>query len=200
MRWSLSTWLFLVIPLAACSVDSGRTVRPVEPPVNLGTTDEASGVTIPLAEVRKSQAAAVTQRVANTEIAVTYSRPTARGRALFGSLVPLDQVWNPGADRATAVRFSRGVTVNGRPLGAGRYSLWVIPRETTWTLIFSGAADVYHTPYPGEAQDVLRLDVEPEAAPYAEVMTFDFPTVDGKSATLRLHWGATAVPMTIVVP
>ena len=61
---------------------------------------------IPLDEVSKSQAAAVSQRIANTEITLTYSRPVARGRELFGALVPYGEVWNPGADQATAIALT----------------------------------------------------------------------------------------------
>jgi hypothetical protein len=160
----------------------------------------ASTEIIPIEEVRKSQAAAVSQRVANTDITVTYSRPVARGRALFGSLVPSDQVWNPGADQATAVAFTRDVRVNDQSLQAGKYSLWTIPRADTWTVIFNKAADVYHTPYPGEAQDALRFDVAPEKGPHREALTYDFPMVEGKDATLRLHWGEVMVPLSIRVP
>jgi hypothetical protein len=155
---------------------------------------------IPLEKVRKSQAAAVSQRVANTELTVTYSRPVARGRELFGALIPYDQVWNPGADQATALTVTRDVRVNGTPLAAGTYSLWTIPRPDRWTIIFSSAADVYHTPYPGEARDALRLDVPPERGPYMEALTFSFPIVEGKDTMLRLHWGDVMVPLAIEVP
>ena len=67
-------------------------------------------------------------------------------------------------------------------------------------MILSKAADVYHTPYPGEAQDALRLDVRPERGPHMEVLTFYFLTVDGKAAVLRLHWGELIVPLSIRVP
>ena len=155
---------------------------------------------IPLDQVAKSQPATVSQRVANTDITISYSRPVARGRVLFGTLVPYNEVWNPGADQATAIAFSRDVQINTSRLAAGKYSLWVIPRPNTWTVIFSKAADVYHTPYPGEAQDALRLDARPEPGPHLETLTFYFPTVDGKDATLRLHWGETMVPLSIRVP
>jgi len=155
---------------------------------------------MPLDRIQKSQAAAVSQRVANTEITVTYSRPVARGRALFGALVPYDQVWNPGADQATAVALTRDVQINDQPLQAGKYSLWTIPRPEAWTVIFSKAADVYHTPYPGEDQDALRLDIRAEKGPHMEALTFYFPTVEGKDTVLRLHWGELMVPMAIRVP
>ena len=171
-------------------------------PDPLGASAPASSPTeiIPPEKVSKSQAAAVSQRIANTELTITYSRPVARGRDLFGALVPYGQVWNPGADRATAMRVTRDVQINGQPLAAGKYSIWAIPNADRWTLIFSTAADVYHTPYPGPQQDALRLDVQPEQGPHMEVLAFYFPTVEGKEAVLRLHWGTVMVPLTIAVP
>ncbi len=155
---------------------------------------------VPLTDVRRSQQAMVSQRVANTDITVTYSRPVARGRELFGALVPYGRVWHPGADQASAVTFSRDVTIDGQALPAGKYSLWTIPTAGTWTIIFSHAADVFHTPYPGEARDAIRLTVTPEATAHTEVLTWDFPMVEGKDTVLQLRWGTTAVPLAISVP
>ena len=185
---------------AACGRDPGRDVRPMADPLAETAAIAADSEIIPLEQVRKSQAAAVSQRIANTEITVTYSRPVARGRALFGALVPYDVIWNPGADQATALAVTRDVRVNGRELAAGKYSLWAIPRPDAWTIVFSGAADVYHTPYPGEQMDVLRLDVTPQRGPHMEALTFYFPEVEGKETVLRLHWGEVMVPLGIAVP
>jgi hypothetical protein len=89
-----------LILLLACERDPGRDVRAMGDPLRTDeTTSTVPAEIIPIEEVRKSQAAAVSQRVANTAVTVTYSRPVARGRALFGALVPYDQVWNPGADQ-----------------------------------------------------------------------------------------------------
>jgi hypothetical protein len=183
---------------AACQRDPGRDVRPMT--TGPASVLPASAEILPLEKVAKSQAAVVGQRVANTEITITYSRPVARGRELFGALVPFDQVWNPGADQATAIAFTRDVRINDRPLAAAKYSVWAVPRADRWTMIFSRAADVYHIPYPGEAQDALRLDIVPESGPHMETLSFYFPVVEGKEATLRLHWGETMVPMKITVP
>ena len=172
----------------------------VDPLRSAGATAAAPDEVIPLDKVSKSQAAAVSQRIANTEITVTYSRPVARGRELFGALVPYGEVWNPGADQATAIALTRDIRVNDRSLPAGKYSVWVIPRPEAWAVIFSKAADVYHTPYPGEDQDELRLDVRPEQGPHMEVLAFYFPNVEGKDAVLRLHWGTVMVPLSIRVP
>jgi hypothetical protein len=186
--------------VSACERDPGRDVVPMRDPLRAESAAAPPTEIIPLEKVSKSQAAAVSQRIANTEITITYSRPVARGRELFGALVPFDQVWNPGADQATAIAFTRDVHINDQPLAAGKYSLWAIPRRDNWTLIFSRAGDVYHTPYPGEAQDALRLDVRPETGPHMEALSFYFPAVEGKEATLRLHWGDVMVPIAIRVP
>ena len=155
---------------------------------------------IPLDKVVRSQRGSVAQKIANTDITITYSRPVARGRQLFGGIVPYDEVWDPGADQATSLAFSRDVQVNGHALRAGKYSLWVIPRTTAWTVIFSNAADAYHTPYPGEAKDALRFDVTPRAGQHTETLTYDFPIVEGKDAELDMRWGTTVLPLSLKVP
>jgi len=183
----------------ACTPDPGRdVVRMAVPGAN--TVVEADTTTLAPEAVRKSQAASVSQRVANTDIAITYSRPVARGREIFGGIVPLGEVWNPGADQATAITFSRPVRVQGEPLPAGTYSIWGIPGLAEWTLIFSRAGEVYHTPYPGEAQDALRLVVPVATTEHTDVLTFDFPLVEGKEAVVRLRWASTALSLRLEVP
>jgi len=148
-----------------------------------------------------SQRGSVTQIVAFTNISITYGRPVARGRALFGSLVPWDSVWHPGADSATRIVFSRDVIVEGKPLRAGEYSLWLIPRERApWTLIFSRAAHVFHKPYPGARFEVLRVDVKPEQVSNIESFAIYFPKVIRDEAVMQLHWGTTAIPIQIKAP
>jgi hypothetical protein len=154
---------------------------------------------IPLEKVVRSQRGTVSQRIANTEITIEYGRPVARGRALFGALVPYGRVWHPGADQGTTLQTTRAIELNGKPLPAGRYSLWTVPGEKAWTFIFSKNADAFHTSYPGEALDALRVDLTPETGAHMESMAFYFPAVDGKDATLRLHWGTVVVPMSIKV-
>jgi hypothetical protein len=147
-----------------------------------------------------SQHGTLTQRVGYTDIAISYNRPVARGRTLFPGVVRWGRVWNPGADSATSISFSRDVQVEGKPLAAGEYTLWVIPQEAQpWWVIFSRATHVFHTPYPGEAHDALRVAISPEQGAHMEVLAFYFPVVTPDSATLRLHWGTTIVPLRIRV-
>jgi hypothetical protein len=145
---------------------------------------------------RGSQPAEVAQRMGSTELRVVYGRPMARGRVLFGELVPYDSIWNPGANEATRIEVSEDILIEGEPLAAGKYSIWAIPRPEQWTLIFSNAHDVFHIPYP-EGQDALRMDVTPDPAPHVESLTFDFPMADRDSADLRLHWGELMIPLRI---
>ena len=139
--------------------------------------------------------------IAFTNIAISYGRPVARGRALFGTLVPWDSIWHPGADSATRMTISHDILIEGKQLRAGEYSLWLIPRENApWTVIFSRAAHVFHKPYPGERFEVLRVDVTPEQASAVESFTIYFPMVLRDEAIMRLHWGTTAVPIHITAP
>jgi hypothetical protein len=144
-----------------------------------------------------SQHATISQRVGFTDITISYNRPVAHGRTLFGGLVKWDRVWHPGADSATTIGFSKDVTIEGKPLAAGQYTLWAIPDTASWTMIFSHAVHVFHIPYPGESHDALRVTVTPVQGSYMEVLAYEFPVVGPDSATLDLHWGTTIVPLQI---
>src|SRR5437764_416635 len=151
------------------------------------------------AQARKSQHATVMQALGATEVTIVYNRPAARGRTLFGDLVPWGKVWCPGADQATTLAVTKDVLVAGQPLAAGKYSIWAIPGPAEWTLIFSKAADVFHIPYPGPAQDALRVTLKPQAGPFMEALAFYFPAADADRALLNLHWGETVVQVPLAV-
>ena len=148
---------------------------------------------------RRSQHGSVSQRVADTHISVEYNRPVARGRELFGALVPYGRIWHPGADTATTITLSTDVKVNGETLSAGTYSVWTEPNEASWTFIFNKGHPVWHTQYP-QGQDALRLTVTPRKGDHMETLAFYFPVVDGKKAELVMHWGTVIVPVSIEVP
>ena len=158
---------------------------------------ELTGIRLAGQGIPFSQHGTVSQRVGFTDIGLSYNRPVAHGRVLFGKLVKWGQVWHPGADSATTITFSKAVSIEGQPLAAGRYTLWTIPDSTRWTVIFSRALHVFHLPYPGASHDVLRVTVAPEQGSHMEVLAFYFPVVGPDSAVLRLHWGTTIVPLRI---
>jgi len=148
-----------------------------------------------------SQRGTVSQMVALTAFEIEYGRPTARGRALFGALVPWDSIWHPGADSATRVSISHDIVLEGHALKAGDYSLWLIPRaRAPWTVILNRTAHTFHKPYPGSATDVLRFDVSPAPASHVETLAIYFPMVLKDEAVLRVHWGETALDLKIKAP
>jgi hypothetical protein len=146
--------------------------------------------------IRPSQAGGVTQWVGATKIDITYHRPVARGRELFGKLVPFDKVWSPSADSAAVFSISTPITVNGAALPAGTYTLWAIPGDAEWTLIFSKVHPVHHMFYP-EGKDALRVKSVPRAGDFLETLAIYFPMVDADSAEMVIHWGKTLVPVKI---
>ena len=145
---------------------------------------------------RASQKGTVSQVVDKTEIVIEYSRPSAKGRILFGEkgIIKYGKIWMPGANEASNIKISKDVLINGKPLKAGRYSFWVIPEEKEWTVIFSEDWNRWHTKYPGKDDDALRLKVNLEEGIHSELMTFSFPVVTADSAKFTFHWGKTVVP------
>lgn len=155
----------------------------------------------PTPGVRPSQHGTVTQRVAATTITVDYNRPVARGRELFGALVPYDKIWCPGADDCTTLAVSTDVKVEGQDLPAGTYTVWARPGAEKWTVILNRAHPVFHTRYESVAdRDLLKLEITPRTGSHMETLAFYFPVVNGKHAELVLHWGTVVVPLRIDVP
>jgi hypothetical protein len=151
--------------------------------------------------VKPSQHGSVTQEVAATTFTIEYDRPVARGRDLFGALVPYDRVWCPGANTCTTLTVTTDVTVEGRKLPAGTYTVWAKPGASTWSIIFNTAHPTFHTQHARVAdQDFVAVDVKPRAAAHMETLAFYFAVVDGRHTELVLHWGTVAVPLSIDVP
>ncbi|HXI12650.1 MAG TPA: DUF2911 domain-containing protein [Thermoanaerobaculia bacterium] len=146
---------------------------------------------------RPSPTATVSQMVGVTDVAITYSRPSVKGRKVWGELVPFDKVWRTGANEATIIKFSTPVKVNGKPLAAGTYSLHSTPSKDEWTVIFNTVADQWGSYSYDAAKDALRVKVRPEAAEFVEMLSFSFPRVSADSATLALRWERTLVPIMI---
>jgi hypothetical protein len=145
---------------------------------------------VPSGAKRKSQPALLVQQVGATRLTVRYNRPSARGRALFGGIVPWDSVWCPGADEGTRLETTSDLDVAGRVLPKGAYTLWMIPRASgEWTLIFSRKANAYHVPYPGAEHDALRITVRPQRGPYTESLAYAFPVATPEKGVLQLAWG-----------
>jgi len=166
-----------------------------------------------------NQKASITQHIGLATVTVEYSSPDVhapdgsdrRGK-IWGGLVPYGWgeesfgtcgkkcPWRGGANENTVVRFSHDVTVEGQPLAAGAYGLHFLPGETEWVVIFSKNSTSWGSFTYDEAEDALRVTVNPVAAPYREWLAYDFIDRRPDRAVLALEWEELRVPIGIVVP
>ena len=150
---------------------------------------------------KPSQLGWVTQEVNKTVITVGYSRPVARGREIWGKLVPYGPIWTPGANDATELTVSTEVIINGQKVPAGTYTVWSEPGPEKWTVFLNTAHPVFHIRHADVAdEDLPRMTVTPRQATHMETLAWYFPVVDGHKAELVVHWGTVVVPLSIEVP
>jgi len=148
---------------------------------------------------RASQRARVSQRVGITDITITYHRPLAGGRKIWGGVVPYGQPWRAGANENTLIEFTDPVTVEGQPLAAGKYGLHMIPGESDWIVAFSKINTAWGSFSYDKAEDALRVTVKPHPAEMHEALTWDFDEVTPNSTTAVLEWEKLAIPFKIEV-
>jgi len=131
------------------------------------------------------------------DITVDYSSPRAKGRKIFGGLVPYGQVWRAGANEATTFATSSDITVGGKTVPAGKYTIFAIPAEDKWTLVISKKSGEWGTAYPGPDNDLARIDmkVSKTSAP-VENFTIAFDQ-NGNACTMRLEWENTQASVDI---
>lgn len=126
-------------------------------------------------------------------IAVTYSRPSMRGRKVMGDLVPWDRVWRTGANQATHLRTTFDMLLGTMPVPRGTYTLWTIPSPDGWTVILNKQTGQWGTQY-DDKQDLARFRVRPERLT-ATVDTFTIGLAAGRgvSGWLSLSWERTRI-------
>ncbi len=112
---------------------------------------------------KPSPPATASGKIGQANIAINYSSPAVKGRKVWGELVPYGKVWRAGANDATTFATDQEVMVEGKALPAGTYSLYAIPGEEEWTMIFNKTAKQWGTQYK-EDQDALRVTVKPKKA------------------------------------
>jgi Protein of unknown function (DUF2911) len=133
-------------------------------------------------------------------IRLTYSRPAKKERGIFGKLVPYGKVWRVGADEASEIKLYQDVTIQGKPLKAGVYSLFMIPNETEWTIIFNTDLDVWGAYSYNEAKDVLRATVSPQKMDeMVENLTINFKKGNDNEAVMNLGWDNVMVSLPIML-
>ncbi|HWZ16087.1 MAG TPA: DUF2911 domain-containing protein [Mucilaginibacter sp.] len=128
------------------------------------------------------------------KVTITYSRPSVKGRVIFGGINPYGQVWRTGANAATTITFSENVIVEGHSVPAGTYSLFTIPDKNEWTVILNKTAKQWGAYSYKEADDLLRFTVKPiYLAEKRESFTIQFANVTTSSADMHIVWDHTEI-------
>lgn len=132
------------------------------------------------------------------KVSILYNRPYKKGRLIFGGLVPYGKVWRTGANEATIFQTNKDLMIEGKRLPAGKYTLWTIPREDSWTVIFNSETGQWGINSEGEANhnpsmDVLDVDLPTvKQGKEFEQFTIMFEDV-GSDAEMILIWNTTLV-------
>jgi hypothetical protein len=131
-------------------------------------------------------------------VTIAYSRPSTRGRKIFGGLVPYGQIWRTGANAATSLKTDVNLTIGGASVPAGSYTLYSIPDEKGWKLIINKQTGQWGTDY-DEKQDLARVDMKvAKNATSTEQFTITLDKTGAAAATLKLDWADTTASVAVV--
>lgn len=136
----------------------------------------------------------VTQKVGLADVSITYSRPSAKGRSIFGDLVPFDKLWRTGANASTKIKISEEVTLEGNKVPAGEYALLTIPGKAEWVIILNKDLRVSGEANYKQSEDLLRFKVKPQKTDSkVETFTIQFADLTSNTAYIELQWENTLV-------
>ena len=150
-----------------------------------------------------SPKAKVEQTVGLTQVSVEYSRPSMKGRTIFGDLGPYGELWRTGANENTKISFSDDVVLQGgKNLKAGTYALYTVPKEAVWTIVFYMDTDNWGLPEKWDDSRVAaQVSVPSQEIPVSiETFTISFDDLHDNGATLGLMWENTYVGLKFAVP
>jgi hypothetical protein len=168
--------IFLLLAITACSVSFAQTLVTPQP----------------------STTQMIKQNFGLSSIEFSYSRPNAKGRVIFGELVPFGKVWRTGANQASTLTFGEDVTIGDKKIAAGKYGLLSIPSKNNWILIITKQLDVTSPSAYKEENDLVRVNVKPiVGANKVETFTMQFTNVKSSSCELTLQWENTTVSLPI---
>lgn len=157
------------------------------------------------AQVKTPQAspsAKIEQVVGLTNVQVEYSRPSAKGRAVYGELVPYGKYWRTGANANTIVTFSEDVMFGTNELKKGKYALFTLPKADSWDIIFYSDTNNWGLPETWDDKKVaIRVSVKPETLNKSvESFTISLNNLTNDSGALEISWERTLVSIPFIVP
>lgn len=145
------------------------------------------------AQIRASELQSISQVVDGTKVTIEYSRPRLRGRdVVFGTrAIHWGEVWTPGANWATTLEVSRPITLSGVAVPQGKYGLWmIVQQDSTWTMLLDPEWRQFHMAHPEPSDRHIKVAVtaDPSAPWSEEALTFSFPAVTARGASIAMHW------------
>jgi hypothetical protein len=133
-----------------------------------------------------------------SSIDISYSRPSVKGRKIFGDLVPYDKAWRTGANGPTTITFGDEVIIGGKTISPGKYGFIAIPGKTSWTLVITKQLDIVSSADYKQENDVVRVSCKPVTLPKKiETFSMQFENFTASSCELSLTWEKTAVALPI---
>lgn len=147
----------------------------------------------------RSPRGGVYQKVGLTTVTVDYSRPSVKGRTIFGDLVQYGLVWRTGANQVTTITSDTEFMVNGQTIPSGTYAIYTIPNEKEWTFILSKNNKAWGTAGYTQDQDVVRVTVPVEKSDFRESFTVELSDVTDKTLNVKILWENTSASLPIEV-
>jgi len=145
-----------------------------------------------------SPSASISQKIGLTDVGIEYSRPSMRGRKIFGELVPYGEVWRTGANAATIITFKTEVIIEGNKVPAGVYALYSIPGKNEWTIILSTNTKLWGAVGYNQEDDFLRFKVKPgKTGQKYETMEINFVDISDTGTSVAIKWENTRVKFRI---
>jgi hypothetical protein len=144
----------------------------------------------------------VEQKVGLTDVTIEYSRPSMKGRTVFGNLVPYGKLWRTGANQNSMITFSDDVVIKGQTLKKGKYAIFVTPKVDMWEVIFYTDTENWGTPENWNEKNVslsTNVDTKILSAP-VESFTIGINNLDNNFAHLEFSWEKTFVALKFEVP
>jgi hypothetical protein len=140
-----------------------------------------------------SPLATLNQKIGLMDATVSYSRPSARGRKVFGDLVPYGKVWRTGANKASTIEFTDSVKIGGVVVKRGKYAIFTIPNPDEWTIVLNSDWNQSGAGRYDASKNVVTLNVKPSIIPFSETFTIDFNHLTTNTAEIEIFWETSKV-------
>jgi len=146
-----------------------------------------------------SPTAKISQDFSVSSIEISYSRPSMRGRKIFGDLVPYGKVWRTGANSATKIKIGEDMEIAGQKIKAGEYALYTIPDKDSWRIILNTGTGNWGTDGYSKENDIARFTVKPgKLDEDVQTFTINITDITFNTCKIEMVWERTKVVLPVV--